>query len=167
MLTVSSASLFKGMDDAVICRRRSLRGEEALKSVAAQPEGMSLVWHKGCWIRWGWSRRILRHGDLGVISHLQLSPASLGQRAKGGGLCPGFEPKRAHWLQRGLSVDAQKSASVKAELVGHWGLCLWSAGLLFGAPGDPGGGPASGCPGQQKVDQRTKQQAHKHRQTEG
>lgn len=39
----SGAGLLKGVDDTVVRRGRSLRGQEALQSVAAQPEGMPLV----------------------------------------------------------------------------------------------------------------------------
>lgn len=159
MLTVSSASFIKGMDDAVIRRRGSLWREESFKSVTAQPERISLVWYKWCWIGQVWSCCVLVHDDISVISHLHSGSSSLRERAKSGGVWSGLTPQRAHRLQRGLPVDTQKCASVKAELAA----CLWSAGFLFRAPGDLGSSPASGCPGQNHVDQSTQQQAHEHR----
>jgi len=161
--TVSSASLLEGMDDAVICRRGGLWGEESFKPVAAQPKGMSLVQHKGFWVGWVRSHCVLWHGYLGVICHIQSRPALLGQWSKGGCLCAWFTPQRTHWFERGLSVDTQKSASVKTQLAAHGVAWMRSGRFLFGAPGDPGCSPAPGCPGQQDIDQSTQQQAHKHR----
>lgn len=153
------------MDDTVICRRGSLWREESFKSVTAQPEGVSLVGYKGRWIRGVWSCCVLRHGDFSVVSHLHGRSGSLRERAKSGGVWTGLTPQRAHWLQRRLSVDAQKCASVKAQLAARGAVHLWR--FLFRAPGDLGSSSASGCPGQNNVDEGTQQQAHEHRQTEG
>lgn len=161
MPTNSGASLFKSMDDAVVRRRGSLWGQETLQPIATQPKGMSFVCHQGWWVRQIWCRCVLRRGDLSILSHVQSRPAPLGQWAKGGGLQARFTPQRAHRLQGGLPVDAQKSAPVETQLVGI--VYLGGARSLFRASGDHGRGPTPGYPGQQNEEQSTQQQAHKHR----
>lgn len=113
MVTSSGACLLKGIDDTVICGRRSLCGQEPFKTAVSQPKRVpfGLSWHEGgsicCW--WiGGSSVMKRQGILVVsvtLSPVTLThPAALGHWSEGGWSWAGLLPQWTNRLHRWLSI---------------------------------------------------------------
>lgn len=181
LLLLSGACFLIGSNNALICWWRRLCGMETPQAIVS-PKRLGSGWGGSCL-----GRRLSRsgrHGQSRCARKRRLAPllclprdlAALEERVEGGGPEAGLVPQRVEVIRGGgLPVEAESGTDqtvvaapvVAAVAVETRTVSGRRAGLARRAAGDAGRAcSASGHPGQDHVNKRPQEQAHRHGHTE-